>query len=94
MKIRIRRTVAHFPVPFRLGSVEGLFPQGAYAVDVHEGSPAGEPAPPSGRLMVFIYLALVSDGKWMLRPVPVTNAEIAKAILEDGEAVASSGDFY
>lgn len=88
MKIRVRQAVAHFPAPFRLASADGLFAEGAYAIDVHESWSASHSGSVYTRLATFMHLPIISDGKWTLRPVVVTEAEMAKAIVDGEEVLA------
>ena len=79
---RVQRVVVHFPSAFRLASVDAIQPAGAYAIDVQEAVMAREfhgPANPAG---LRIHLAGVVDGRWVLRPVPLTRSELGLAILD------------
>ena len=87
MAIRIRHMVAHFSAPFRLEATEGLHPQGAYAVDVHDGWHTGSSADEC--MTVFMHLPTKIAGRWALQPVQLTAREIAKAILADGELITA-----
>lgn len=83
MHKRTRRVVAHFPVPFRLTSVDGLQPAGAYAVDREEEIVPGDFRVAYQCTGIFMHLPTIADGHWTIRSVPVTASEIEMAILED-----------
>ena len=88
MNTRIRQAVAHFPSPFRLASADGLFPEGAYAIDVHEALSASDMGSVYTPVATFMHLPIISEGKWALRSVVVTDAEMAEAIVGGEDVLA------
>ena len=84
MALRMRPMVAYFSAPFRLEAAEGLYPQGEYAVDVHDRRETGSSGSADECMTIFMHLPTIVAGRWSLRSVPVAAREIAKAVLADG----------
>ncbi|MEW9838540.1 hypothetical protein ABUE29_25500 [Mesorhizobium sp. ZMM04-4] len=79
---RTKRTVAHFPAPFRLASVAHLLPSGPYAAVLTKAAKGvGDTA--VRRQTVTMFLPRVVNGRWILQEVAVSKDEIGMATLHD-----------
>jgi hypothetical protein len=85
MPKRTRHFVAHFATAFRLGGIEELLPAGAYALDREEELDSAGSGESYRCVGMFMHLAAILEGRWVMQMVPVQPADVELAILQKME---------